>query len=258
MPINAFPSQIYTNDSEISYFQNTDFSQWTFLDPNSMLNASKTSWDASTGLYVETNAVTVADDTLQINGSGGTVNAPRFYTPAYYDDGTPVLAGDNFILTVCIEHVGSTANNLSYFNWLLGVSADPSSTTLANIAFNGIGNAWNAWTGPGDVAYVFGMVETEGTYAFTLSPNDTHTIGTAQIAGGGGALIATALNSSDVYETSVCAETITTVYTPTTQQLYLSLFLGAKGTGRTYTAGQGTQVRIRYKFSKMNNASMGL
>jgi hypothetical protein len=258
MPVNAFPRTIYTNDSEISYFQNTDFSSWTFLDPNSMINSSNTSWSSSTGLHVETNAVSVADDTLQIQGSAGVCNAPRFYKLAYYDDGSPVMTDDNFIITVCIEHVGSTANNLSYFNWGFGVCESPTSTDITVIGGNIVGTAWNAWAGTAGA--VFGMLvsqEAASTTQFTLTPDDTHTIGTSQFAGGGGGMIANAIDASGSYEASAVAAAVTTEYTPS-NQLYMCLMMGAKGTGRTYTAGQATQIRVRYKFSKLDNNSMGL
>ena len=71
MPVNAFPKKIYTNDSVIAYYQTCDLTDgtWTLLDSTNMID---TVANAGTGNNIRLNAVGVANNELQIVGSGGT------------------------------------------------------------------------------------------------------------------------------------------------------------------------------------------
>jgi len=254
MPVNAFPKEVYTNDSTVSYYQTLvlDDGSWTFTDTKSLIQSYSSD---PTGNTIELNTLGVADDELQIPGSGGVSTAPRWYKPAYYDDGTPVLGDDIFILTISYELKGSTAVSLRYFNWAFGVCADPTSTTVTTIAHNVVGTGWNFANTDADTFAVY-FTGSGFNNSSPLTATDTHGFGTISLIGGAGTLGLASVNASDLHESEVAAETLTTAYT--SSQLYTYFVCGPRGAGRTFSAGDATLVNLRYKFSKIDKVSSGI
>ena len=254
MPVNAFPKSTYTNDSSISYYQNLvlDDGTWTLLDSTGFIQNYTSD---PTGNTIALNALGVANNQLQIQGSGGTSVAPRWYKLAYYDDGTPVLGDDIFIMTVSFEMKGSTAGALRYFNWGFGVSADPTSTTVSTIAHNVLGNAWNFANTDADTfgAYFTGLGFNNTS---PLTNDDTVGFGNISAIGGSGTLGLATVNASDLHESEVSADFLSTNYT--SGQLYLHFVCGARGTGRTFSAGDSTLINLKYKFSKIDKVSANI
>jgi len=254
MPVNAFLKNIYTNDSTISYYQSLvlDDGTWTLLDSTNFIQNVSSD---PTGNTISLNALGVANNQLQINGFGGVSVAPRWYKPAYYDDGTPVLGTDVFIMTVSFEMKGSTAAALRYFNWAFGVCADPTSTTVATIAHNVVGNGWNFANTDADT---FGVYYTGLGFNNTspLSATDTVGFGNLSLVGGHGTLGLATVNASDLHESDVDAGMLTTNYT--SAQLYTYFVCGARGSGRTYNAGDATLINLKYKFSKIDKVSANI
>tara|TARA_R100001086_G_scaffold114709_1_gene58602 strand:- start:2610 stop:3374 length:765 start_codon:yes stop_codon:yes gene_type:complete len=254
MPVNAFPKNIYTNDSRISYYQPLvlDDGTWTLLDSTNFIQSVSSS---ASGSVISVNALGVANNQLQIQGIGSVSVAPRWYKGAYYDDGTPVLGTDVFILTVSFEMKGSTAGALRYFNWGFGVCADPTSTAVGTIAHNVVGNGWNFANTDADT---FGVYFTGAGFNNTspLNTNDTIGFGNISLIGGHGTLGLATVNASDVHESDVAAGMLSTDYT--SSQLYTYFVCGARGTGRTFSAGDATLINLKYKFSKIDKVSANI
>ena len=253
MPVNAFPREIYTNDSRVDYYQPLDLTDgsWTLNDPASFVDSVVN--NAGT-MELTLKAVGVANNELQPVGSAGQTEAPRWYKLAFYDDGTPVLAGETFVLSVSCALFGSTRGNLRYFNWGFGTFEDPTDDTVANMKANVVGVAWNfANTNADSFPYIASGAAP--STASPLSATDTRMFGTITMAGGNGGLVATGLDTSGLLESSGAALSSTTNYTPASGQLYVGLIAGARGTSRTYSAGDGTDFNVVYKFSRIAKVS---
>ena len=254
MPVNAFKKTVYTNDSTVAYFNEAklDDGSWTLVDTTSLIDTAV--WDAVNGNTITLNAFGVANDQNQIIGSGGTTTAPHWKKLAYYDDGTPVLNTDAFILWVSADLKGSTAGTLRYFNWGLGTSADTTSTLVATIRYNGVGAGWNFANTDADT---FGKL-----YSGTASPatgalaTDTHILGNVFLNGGNYCASVISTDISDIYVSSAAQVTSTTTVSGG-QQLQIRFVCGPNGTTRTFNAGDQTQVRLFYKFQKVNKLSAG-
>jgi len=253
MPVNAFPKKIYTNDSVIAYYQTCDLTDgtWTLLDSTNMID---TVANAGTGNNIRLNAVGVANNELQIVGSGGTSVAPRWYKPAFFDDGTPVLGTDAFVLTVSYPIKGSTLNNMRYVNWGFGISAVPTSTTVATINHNLVGTGWNFANADADAFGVFFSDPVAGN-ADPVVATDVHCLSTIPMVGGNGNLTVSAVDASDLSKATGAAASSSTNYGA--GQLFVQLTFGARGNSRTYTAGMETLIKLNYKFSRVNKVSAG-
>tara|TARA_R110002096_G_scaffold12888_1_gene45899 strand:+ start:681 stop:1445 length:765 start_codon:yes stop_codon:yes gene_type:complete len=253
MPVNAFPKKIYTNDSVIAYYQTCDLTDgtWTLLDSTNMID---TVANAGTGNNIRLNAVGVANNELQIVGSGGTSVAPRWYKPAFFDDGTPVLGTDAFVLTVSYPIKGSTLNNMRYVNWGFGISAVPTSTNVATINHNLVGTGWNFANADADAFGVFFSDAVAGN-ADPVVATDVHCLSTIPMVGGNGNLTVSAVDASDLSKATGAAASSSTNYGA--GQLFVQLTFGARGNSRTYTAGMETLIKLNYKFSRVNKVSAG-
>jgi len=253
MPVNAFPREIYTNDSRVDYYQPLDLTDgsWTLDDPASFVDSVVNNAGV---MELTLNAVGVANDKLQPVGSAGQTEAPRWYKLAFYDDGTPVLAGETFVLSVSCALLGSTRGTTRYFNWGFGTFEDPTDDTVANMKANVVGVAWNFANTDADSFPYIASGATPNT-ASPLSATDTRMFGTITMAGGNGGLVATGLDTSGLLESSGAALSSTVNYTPVAQQLYVGLIAGARGNSRTYAAGEGTDFNVVYKFSRIAKVS---
>ena len=254
MPVNAFPKEIYTNDSRVDYYQPLDLldGSWTLTDPTNFVD---TIVNNAGVMELTLNAVGVANNKLQPVGDGtGETEAPRWYKLAFYDDGTPVLAGETFVLSVSCALFGNVRGALRYFNWGFGVFEDPTDNVVANMKANVLGVAWNfANTDADSFPYIAsGAVAGSGS---PLSATDTRMFGTITMAGGNGGLVATGLDTSGLLESSATSLSSTTNYTPTSAQLFVGLIAGARGNSRTYGAGDGTDFDLVYKFSRIAKVS---
>jgi len=253
MPVNAFPKNIYTNDSVIAYYQTCDLTDgsWTLLDSTSMID---TVTNAGSGNSVTINAVSPANDQLRIPGSGGTSVAPRWYKPAFYDDGTPVLGTDAFVATISYVIKGSTAVNMRYMNWGFGVSEAPTSTSVATIKHNVVGCGWNFANTDAD-SFATYFTGAGFNNASPIVATDVHCLGTLSLIGGNGSITVNAVDTSDVTQARVAAEGLTLDYG--SSQLFLHLVMGSRGAGRTHAAGDQTLIKLNYKFSRINKVSAG-
>ena len=252
MPVNAFQKSIYTNDSNIDYFQKLDISDgsWTLQDTLGFIQSSGN--DGTTN-FLKLNAVgSGTDDYSPVGNGSGATNAPRWYKLAYYDDGTPVLATDNFQITMVTDMRGSTDVNLRYFNWALGFTQDPTASAIGTLNFNGAGIAWNFANTDADVfSYlVSGAGNTNGS---PLSNDDTLSYNTIPVVGGQTNISNVCTDPAGVYKSWETYRSITGAYTG---QVSLCLIAGMRGGSRSYNSGDGTEFRINYKISKLNTGEL--
>lgn len=109
-----------TLDPYLSDLSNT--SEWTFF-PGQTSGASAQpeanfldtySYDAATKIHSFTcKTITVGDTAYAIN-NGAEFIGPKWYKPATYSDGSPVMIGDSFSFTVRMENVTKDANMANY------------------------------------------------------------------------------------------------------------------------------------------------
>jgi hypothetical protein len=252
MPVNAFPKSLYTNDTRIDYFQKLDIADgsWTFLDT---LGWVKTQGNTGTTNYVSLNAVASGTDDYSLTGNGTNVtNAPRWYKLAYYDDGTPVVAGDKFQITMLTDMRGSTAVALRYFNWAFGFAQDPTLTNVPSLNFNGAGIAWNFANADSDTFSYIVTAQQQGN-GNPLSALDTHSYSTIPVVGGQANFTNVSLDPSGVYRAWTAYTGTTYSYTG---QVYLMFAFGMRGSARAYNDDDATEFRINYKISKLNTGDL--
>ena len=253
MGVHAFPQRIYTNDSFISYWQelNLQDGSWTLQDTNNFIH--KDTWDGTQNV-IELKAVASGTDDYAPTGNGtGVTNAPRWYKPAYYDNGQPVLAGDLFQITMVTDMQGTTSGNLRYFNWFFGLAEDATSSNIGALNMNGIGIGWNFANTAADVFAV--QISGAGNQnSSPLSNDDTLNYGTIQSVGGQTNMSNVSTDPSGTYKAWIAYSSITAAYGG--GQLNLCLIAGMRGGSRSYSLGDETSFKIKYKISKLKPGAL--
>ena len=217
---------------------------WTFSDPLGMIN----SYAFNASGYNEIRLNTIANDALQpdVNPS----QAPRWSKLATYTDGSPVLGGDNFILTITTILKGSTAGVLRRIQHYLGVAesvaqnADP----LGTNKWSGVGQSWGYVNSDADATG--GIIQGTTATVVSGSSNDVSCLGNLSVIGRSAVNSVVGLNSAGENENSNANSFSGGLYSAA-GQLYIIYLFGAFGAGRSYTAGDGTDVSYKYKFTKI-------
>ena len=220
---SSYPDGAYANnfDFTIDNFTTMNLSDgtWTFTDPIGMIDTYAYNLGSAFN-EIRLNAISPANNALQPNVNPS--QTPRWSKLATYADGSPVFGGDNFILTVTTILKGSTTGTLRYAQHQLGVAeavtqnADP----LGTNKWSGVGQLWG------------------------FANSDASVTGSAEntIIG---------LNSSGENDGSNATSFAGGLYSAA-GQLYIIFLFGANGASRTYTAGSGTDISYKYKFTKKN------
>jgi hypothetical protein len=146
---------------------------YTFSDTAALL--SSYAFDAGTDIHTFTvGTVAVGAETNSFL-SGSNFTGPKYRAALTYDDGTPVLAGDAFSMTVFVENL--TPGLVRSYAIAVGVAQTPSSTVLGTMRGSGIYAVSTSVGTPG----VGGWEENLGTAATIASM--TKGIGTCSFLG---------------------------------------------------------------------------
>ncbi len=218
---------------------------WTFSDPLGMINSY--AFNVTSGLN-EIRLNTISNDLLQITNTAS--QSPRWSKLATYEDGSPVLGGDNFILTITSILKGSTAGVLRRVQHMLGVAEAVTQgvNPLTANKWSGVGQQWGYANSDADSS---GLI-IQGTIAAfpPASANDVSILGTASIFGKSAVNSVVGLDAAGDNNGSNALAFSGGLYSAS-NQLYLIYLFGANGTGRTFAAGDGTDVSYKYKFTKI-------
>jgi hypothetical protein len=247
MGASAFPRRIYTNDSNMAYWDVTDISDgsWTFTDTTAMIKSY--SWLPGKGNVIQVNALASSTAAQNVNGAGGGIsNCPRWFKPALYDDGTPVLATDAFTVSVYTDMVGPI-DNIRYFDWYIGICNSPTNSSIAATKFHGVGTGWNFANTSGDV---FGVLMTGATTtaATPLDATDTQCYSSMMHIGG---LTNISQISVDPAGNRRSDSVLLNQTTALTGGLYVMIQCGTRGTGRALVDGHQMSFKCHYKISRM-------
>lgn len=247
MGVKAFPQRIYTNDSFISYWQTLNLSDgsWTTQDPLNFIH--KLTWDPTNMNELELKAVASSTTDYNVNGGGtGSTNVTRLYKQAYYDNGTPVQAGDLFQITMQVPILASKTGVLRYFDWYLGIANDPTSTNVATFNFNGAGNGWNFANTDADA---FATLVSGGVLSNSapLAADDIMGYTTISFVAGVGQSAQVATDGAGTHKAFDALENNTS----SISSVYLCLTIGARGTARAFALSDGTYIQAKYKISKL-------
>lgn len=254
MGVHAFPRRVYTNDSNVAYWQDAVLADGSWTEKDDLSFIHKMTNPSTTVNELQTKAVASSTTDYNVDGGGtGTTKASRWYKAAYYDNGDPVLATDNFILHVLTDMTGCTAGTLRYFDWHIGVTQDPTSTNIGSINLNGAGIAWNFANTDADAfsSIVCGAVLSNGS---PLSADDTHSYSTIPVIAGQCNVSNVSTDGAGTYKSWGCLKSATVAYTG--GQLYLCVMAGLRGTARSTSLADETQFKIRYKFTKLVTGSL--
>ena len=218
---------------------------WTFSDPLGMINSY--AFNVTSG-FNEIRLNTISDNSLQITNNHS--EAPRWSKLATYEDGSPVLGGDNFILTITSILKGSTAGVLRYVQHMLGVceAVTQGSNPLTVNKWAGIGMSWSYANSDADSSGL--IIQGKTAAVISGSPTDVSIIGTASILGKSAVNSVVGLDSSGNNDGSNALAFSGGLYSAS-NQLYIIYLFGANGSARSYTAGSGTDVSYKYKFTKI-------
>lgn len=136
-------------------------SGYTFTDTASLLNGY--SYDAGTDIHTfDLASVAVSNETNSFL-SGPNFTGPKWRAGLVYDDGSPVLAGDTFSMTVFVTDL--TPGLVRQYAIAVGVAQTPSSTALGTMRGSGLYAVSTAVGTPG----MGGWEENLGTAATTAS-----------------------------------------------------------------------------------------
>tara|TARA_R110002110_G_scaffold282299_3_gene496695 strand:+ start:756 stop:1532 length:777 start_codon:yes stop_codon:yes gene_type:complete len=243
---DQFPDWVIDNFSTM----NLSDGSWTYSDPLSMI--STYSYNASTG-YNEIRLNSVTNDALQPTANPS--QCPRWYKLATYDDGSPVLGSDNFILTITTILKGSTVGTLRYIQHMLGVAEDISqnSDPLAVNKWSGLGQLWGFSNA--DSNSTGAIIQGSTVTGVSSSLTDTKSFGTVSVFGRSAENTIVGLNAAGENEGSNANSFSGGLYSAS-GQLYIIYIFGQYTAGKAYSTGTGTDVSYLYKFTKIINAGI--
>jgi hypothetical protein len=215
---------------------------YTFTDTAALL--SSYAYDAGTDIHTFTLAnVGVGAETNSFI-SGANFTGPKWQAGLTYADGTPVLAGDTFSMTIYVENL--TPGLVRSYCVAVGVAQTPSSTVLGTMRGSGIYAISTAVGTPGvggweenlgTASTVASMTKGVGTCSFTGTPQK-YRVGSAF-----GVMSAASGNVSSRAgggQFSVADAT----------QLGLVILVGTNGT--VAATGGAISVRLRYALTKLS------
>tara|TARA_R110000787_G_scaffold41052_3_gene101557 strand:- start:681 stop:1457 length:777 start_codon:yes stop_codon:yes gene_type:complete len=243
---DEFPDWIIDNFSTM----NLSDGSWTYSDPLGMINSY--AYNAVSG-YNEIRLNTIANDALQPNVNPS--QAPRWSKLATYDDESPVLGGDNFILTITTILKGSTVGTLRYIQHCLGVAESVAQNVDPHTVnkWSGIGQLWGF--GNSDSVVSGAIIQGTSFPVVSASVNDVSCLGNVSVIGRSSINTVVGLNVAGENDNSNASSFSGGLYSAA-GQLYLVYLLGAYQAGKSYTAGSGTDVSYKYKFTKIINAGI--
>jgi hypothetical protein len=218
---------------------------WTFSDPLGMINSY--AFNVTSG-FNEIRLNTISNDLLQITDTAS--ESPRWSKLATYEDGSPVLGGDNFILTLTAILKGSTAGSLRRVQHILGVSevVTQGVNPLTVNKLTGVGLQIGFSNSDADAS---GLIIQGTVAAFPpASGTDVSILGTASILGKSAVNSIVGLDAAGDNNGSNALAFSGGLYSAS-NQLYIIYLFGANGAGRSFAAGDGTDVSYKYKFTKI-------
>jgi hypothetical protein len=232
--------------SQIQSLGNLNGGSYTFTDTAGVALSSY-SYNSSTDVHTfNTNSIGVANETYSVI-SGSNFTGPKWHKLLQYADGSPVLAGDTFTLSVTIDQISPGAAR----NYIVctGVIQNPTSTVLGNLRGSGVYCLTSSVGTPG----VGGWADNLGAVATTASM--VRGVGTCAFSGG---------PTSTMYKSGVMVATYSAVpggsvtsrldgnqwNIATTSQLSLGIFLSSNGT--VTPTGGAFSLRIKYVVTKLS------
>ena len=225
---------------------------WTFTDPIGMIDTYAYNLGSAFN-EIRLNAISPANNALQPNVNPS--QTPRWSKLATYADGSPVFGGDNFILTVTTILKGSTTGTLRYVQHQLGVAeaVTQNASPLGTNKWSGVGQLWGFANS--DASVTGSIIQGTTTAVISSSANDVKCFGSVSVIGGSAENTIIGLNSSGENDGSNATSFAGGLYSAS-GQLYIIFLFGANGASRTYTAGSGTDISYKYKFTKIINAGI--
>jgi hypothetical protein len=215
---------------------------YTFTDTAALL--SSYAYDAGTDVHTFTLAnVGVGAETNSFL-SGANFTGPKYQAGLTYADGTPVLAGDTFSMTVYVENL--TPGLVRSYVIAVGVAQTPSSTVLGTMRGSGIYAISTSVGTPGvggweenlgTASTVASMTKGVGTCSFTGTPQK-YRVGSAF-----GVMSAASGNVSNRLGGG-------TFNVADATQLGLVILVGTNGT--VAATGGAISVRLRYALTKLS------
>jgi hypothetical protein len=217
-------------------------SGYTFTDTAAL----QTSYSYNSGTDTHTFGLATVAVGAETNSflSGANFTGPKYRAGLTYADGTPVLAGDAFSMTVYIENL--TPGLVRSYCIAVGVAQTPSSTVLGTMRGSGIYAITSAVGTPGvggweenlgTAVTVASMTKGLGTCSFTGTPQKY------RVGSSFGVMSATSGNVSNRLgggQFNVADAT----------QLGLVVCIGSNGT--IATTGGSISVRLRYSLTKLS------
>jgi hypothetical protein len=217
-------------------------SGYTFTDTAALQN----SYSYNSGTDVHTFDLATIAVGAETNSflSGTNFTGPKYRAPLTYADGTAVLAGDAFSMTVYVENL--TPGLVRSYVIAVGVAQTPSSTVLGTMRGSGIYAITSAVGTPGvggweenlgTASTVASMTKGIGTCSFTGTPQKY------RVGSSFGVMSATSGNVSNRLgggQWNVADAT----------QLGLVVLVGSNGT--VATTGGSISVRLRYALTKLS------
>ena len=215
---------------------------YTFSDTAALL--SSYAYDAGTDIHTFTLATVGVGAETNSFLSGANFTGPKYRAALTYADGTPVLAGDTFSMTVYVENL--TPGLVRSYAIAVGVAQTSSSTVLGTMRGSGIYAVSTSVGTPGvggweenlgTASTIASMVKGVGTCSFTGTPQKFR-VGSAF-----GVMSAASGNVSNRLgggQFSVADAT----------QLGLVILVGTNGT--VTATGGAISVRLRYALTKLS------
>jgi hypothetical protein len=215
---------------------------YTFTDTAALL----TSYTYNAGTDVHTFDVATVAVGAETNSflSGSNFTGPKYRAALTYADGTPVLAGDTFSMTVYVENL--TPGLVRSYAIAVGVAQTPSSTVLGTMRGSGIYAVSTSVGTPGvggweenlgTASTVASMTKGVGTCSFTGTPQK-YRVGSAF-----GVMSASSGNVSNRLGGG-------TFSVADSAQLGLVILVGTNGT--VIATGGAISVRLRYSLTKLS------
>jgi hypothetical protein len=209
-------------------------------------------YDSGTKIHsFTTKSIAVGDEAYAIN-TGATYIGPRWYKPATYADGTPVMRGDSFSLSVRIDNFTRAPTTMNGYLFALDLFEWPYINDANNKFYLNYQRSvgFCAICSGGSIG--FGTHVSNTTVVNTSTKTSLEGVGTVVLPGGtrNSSRPSWIIYFNDGFE--VRNVTLNTVYQTASSevgQLYLGLLVSANGTAAT--TGGTANMRLSYSIGKL-------
>jgi len=252
MPLTKINGEwVFTSNADYRPIDVTDTSEWTLVDPRSVVSAY--SIDADGYMTFTFNAVTTNKSQIYY-ANNGNASWPRWYKKLTLNNGEPIQLEDLCTLAVLWDtnYSGTYVDDFKAMA-TLGFTIDPTSTS--SDTHKGVASFFQTQGDSGTTARTYGGIGTLGSgggKVASTNAND-HALGFGLVSYGGGTRGGVnhgSMSETDGSTTNMNDQNAAGTRGIANTDVYLMLTIGANTTNQTINASDQMKFKVKYKVFK--------